>query len=112
MNTLPGDSRPSDRFDRRLTIGFCLVALVLGAFEAWTSRFEMNPTAFNIWTIPRRTARVIFETRSTRSGARCIRGRSREPRRWYVRRANKEYALVHAVNFTLFAASIACFFFS
>jgi hypothetical protein len=27
----PGDSKPPDRFVRRLTIGFCLVALVLGA---------------------------------------------------------------------------------
>ena len=28
---------------RRLTIGFCLIAIVLGAAEAWTSRFAMNP---------------------------------------------------------------------
>jgi hypothetical protein len=27
----------------RLTIGFCLIAIVLGAAEAWTSRFSMNP---------------------------------------------------------------------
>lgn len=28
---------------RRLTIGFCLIAIVLGAAEAWTSRFAMSP---------------------------------------------------------------------
>jgi len=28
---------------RRLTIGFCLIAIVLGGAEAWTSRFSMNP---------------------------------------------------------------------
>jgi hypothetical protein len=27
----------------RLTIGFCLIAIALGAAEAWTSRFSMNP---------------------------------------------------------------------
>ena len=30
---------------RRLTIGFCLIAIVLGAAEAWTSRFAMSPDA-------------------------------------------------------------------
>jgi hypothetical protein len=28
---------------QRLTVGFCLIAIVLGAAEAWTSRFSMNP---------------------------------------------------------------------
>jgi 4-amino-4-deoxy-L-arabinose transferase-like glycosyltransferase len=27
---------------RRLSIGFCVIAIVLGAIEAWTSRFSMN----------------------------------------------------------------------
>ena len=42
-STPPGTGTPADRLIRRLTIGFCLVALVLGAVQAWTTRFEMNP---------------------------------------------------------------------
>lgn len=43
MSTQPGAGASLDRWIRRLTIGFCLVAIVLGAAEAWTARFDMNP---------------------------------------------------------------------
>src|SRR5580693_8497172 len=28
---------------RRLTLAFCVLAIVLGAIQAWTTRFDMNP---------------------------------------------------------------------
>jgi hypothetical protein len=34
---------PAALWVRRLTIGFCLLAVVLGGAEAWISRFSMNP---------------------------------------------------------------------
>ncbi|HUJ49791.1 MAG TPA: hypothetical protein VLW25_06315 [Bryobacteraceae bacterium] len=42
-STPPGTGTPPDALIRRLTIGFCLVALLLGALQAWTARFDMNP---------------------------------------------------------------------
>ena len=43
MSTQPGAGALPDAWIRRLTIGFCLLAIVLGAVQAWTSRYEMNP---------------------------------------------------------------------
>jgi len=42
-STPPGTGTPPDALIRRLTIGFCLVALLLGALQAWTAGFDMNP---------------------------------------------------------------------
>ena len=107
----PGDSKPPDRFVRRLTIGFCLVALVLGALEAWTSRCEMNPDGIQYLDKPSAYRQGDFRDALNPqwsplypwpiAGAEAMVHPSRE----------QECALVHAVNFTLFAASIASFFF-
>ena len=111
MSTQPGASKPPERLARRLTIGFCLVALVLGAFEAWTSRFEMNPDGIQYLDNASLYARGDFRNALNAqwsplypwliAGAKAIVGPPRE----------QEFALAHGVNFMVFVASIGCFLF-
>jgi hypothetical protein len=111
MSTQPGASKPPDRFARRLTIGFCLVALVLGAFEAWEARFDMNPDGIQYLDNASLYAHGDFQNALNTQwsplypwlivGAEAIVRPSRE----------QEFALAHGVNFAVLAASIGCFLF-
>jgi hypothetical protein len=100
---------PPDPLIRRLTIGFCLVALLLGAIQAWIGRFEINPDGISYldnaaaylhrdfhnalntlwsplypWLIGALTA-IVQPTRE------------------------QELPLVHLLNFILYAISLAAF---
>ncbi len=110
-STPPGTGTPPDASIRRLTIGFCLVALLLGAVQAWTTRFDMNPDGIQYldnaaaylhgdlhdalntqwsplypWLIDAVSA-VIHPTRA------------------------QEFPLAHLLNFLLYAMSLAGFLF-
>ena len=110
-STQPGAGTQPDRFARPLTIGFCLVALVLGAWEAWTSRLDMNPDGIQYLDNAAAYRQGDFQNALNTqwsplypwliAGASAIVRPSRE----------QEFAVAHAVNFGIFALSLACFLF-
>jgi hypothetical protein len=111
MSTQPGTGTLHDRSIRRLTIGFCLVALVLGAFEAWTSRFEMNPDGIQ----------YLDNAAAYRQGdfTRALNTQWSPLHPWLIAAATaavrssreQNFPLAHAVNFCAYALSLAAFLF-
>ena len=110
-STQPGASKPPDRFHRRLTIGFCLVALVLGAFEAWMSRFEMSPD--DIQYLDNASAYRQGDFRDALNAQWSPLYPSLIARAEAIVRPlhEEKFGLAHAINFSVFAASIVCFLF-
>ena len=110
-STQPGGGTRPDRFARPLTIGFCLVALVLGAFEAWTSRLDMNPDGIQYLDNAAAYRQGDFQNALNTqwsplypwliAGTSAIVRPSRE----------QEFALAHRLNFGIFALSLASFLF-
>ncbi len=110
-STPPGTGTPPDALIRRLTIGFCLVALVLGAFQAWTARFDMNPDGIqyldNAAAYWHRDFHNALNTQWSPlypcliAALNAVVHPSRE----------QEFPVVHLLNFFLFAMSLAGFLF-
>ena len=110
-STPPGTGTPADRLIRRLTIGFCLVALVLGAVQAWTTRFDMNPDGIQyLDNAAAYLARDFHNALNTQwsplypwliGALSAIVHPTRE----------QEFPLVHLLNFVLYAMSLAGFLF-
>ena len=110
-STPPGAGTPPDRLIRRLTIGFCLVALVLGAIQAWTARFDMNPDGIqyldNAAAYWHRDFQNAFNTQWSPLYPWLIGAFSSlvHPTR------EQEFPLVHLLNFLLYALSLCGFLF-
>ncbi len=111
MSTRPGPEARPDRPIRRLTIAFCLVAIVLAAVQAWTARFDMNPDGIQ----------YLDNADAYRSGdlAHAVNSQWSPLYPWLIGAlfnvarpaANQEFPLVHALNFLLLALSLAAFLF-
>jgi hypothetical protein len=96
---------------RRLTIGFCLIAIVLGAAQAWTSRFSMNPDG----------VQYLDNATAYSSGDfhRAVNSQWSPLYPWLIGtwfaavRASPylEFPLVHLLNFLIYLASLAAFLF-
>jgi len=110
-STPPGAGTPPDALIRRLTIGFCLVVLVLGALQAWTGRFDMNPDGIqyldNAAAYWHRDFHNALNTQWSPLYPWLIAALSAvvHPSR------DQEFPLVHLLNFFLFAMSLAGFLF-
>lgn len=108
-STQPGATTRPDRLVRRLTIGFCLVALVLGAFEAWTSRFEMNPDGIQYLDNAAAYRQGDFQNALNTQWSPLY--------PWLIATASaiarpsrmQDFELAHAVNLVIFALSLASF---
>jgi len=107
----PGTGTPANRLIRRLTIGFCLVALVLGAVQAWTTRFDMNPDGIqyldNAAAYLDRDFHNALNTQWSPLYPWLIGALSAvvHPAR------EQQFPLVHLLNFILYAMSLAGFLF-
>ncbi len=110
-STPPGTGTPPDALIRRLTIGFCLVALMLGALQAWTARFDMNPDGIqyldNAAAYLHRDFHNALNTQWSPLYPWLIAALSAvvQPSR------QQEFPLVHLLNFVLYAVSLAGFLF-
>lgn len=110
-STPPGTEAPPDALIRRLTIGFCLVTLVLGALQAWTTRFDMNPDGIqyldNAAAYWHRDFPSALNTQWSPLYPWLIGALSAivHPSR------EQEFPLVHVLNFFLYAMSLVGFLF-
>ncbi|HUJ49788.1 MAG TPA: hypothetical protein VLW25_06300 [Bryobacteraceae bacterium] len=110
-STPPGTGTPPDALIRRLTIGFCLVALLLGALQAWTARFDMNPDGIQYLD----NAAAYWH----RDFHNALNSQWSPLYPWLIGALNavvhpsreQEFPLVHVLNFFLFAMSLAGFLF-
>jgi hypothetical protein len=110
-STPPGTGTPPDALIRRLTIGFCLVALVLGALQAWTGRFDMNPDGIQYLDNAAAYWHLDFHNALNTQWSPLY--------PWLIAALNavvhpsreQEFALVHLLNFILYAMSLAGFLF-
>ncbi|MBZ5611967.1 MAG: hypothetical protein LAP38_27210 [Acidobacteriia bacterium] len=111
MSTQPGPVAPPAAWIRRLTIAFCLVAIVLAAVQTWTVRFEMNPDG----------VQYLDNADAYRSGdlAHAVNSQWSPLYPWLIGALFtaarptplQECPLVHLLNFLLFAMSLAGFLF-
>ncbi len=104
-------STPSDPLVRRLTIGFCVLALVLGASEAWVGRFFMANDGIqyldNAAAYWRGDFHNALNTQWSPLYAWLIGALST-----IVRPAREQaFPVVHLLNFLLYAMTLAAFLF-
>ncbi len=110
-STQPGTGTPPDELIRRLTIGFCLVALVLGAFEAWTTRFDMNPDGIQYLDNAAAYRQGDFQNALSTQWSPLY--------PWLIAALSavvrptpeQEFPLVHLLNFAIYALTLAGFLF-
>ncbi len=110
-STRPGTGAPPDPFIRRLTIGFCLVALVLGALQTWTARFDMNPDGIQYLDNAAAYRQGDFQNALSTQWSPLY--------PWLIAALStvvrpapeREFPLVHLLNFGIYASSLAGFLF-
>ncbi len=111
MSTQPGAEALPDAWIRRLTIAFCVVAIVLAAVQAWTVRFDMNLDG----------VQYLDNADAYRTGdsAHAVNSQWSPLYPWLIGglfnilrpTRFQEFPLVHLLNFVLFAATLAAFLF-
>jgi hypothetical protein len=110
-STPPGRGTPPDALIRRLTTGFCLVALLLGALQAWMGRFDMNPDGIQYLDNAAAYLHGDFHN--------ALNSQWSPLYPWLMAALNgivqpareQEFPLGHLLNFLLYASSLAAFLF-
>jgi hypothetical protein len=111
MSTQPGTGTPPDELIRRLTIGFCLMALVLGAFEAWSTRFDMNPDGIQYLDNATAYRQGDFQNALSTQWSPLYPWLIAELSTVVRPTPEQEFPLVHLLNFGIYSLALAGFLF-